>query len=311
MPEHRLLENTFAGSSVDCPLGGLFHGPAFFKLHSAGTGVFFEWEQNGKVVACIHFTPSIDGLWRSPARGTFAGFACAQGLRLESLWAFEEAVQARLAVLGATQIEILPAPMAHDPVAFANQFYLLRTRGYEMTRCDLNHSLQVDTRGLGERMSYGNLKRLRKCEREGLVAEQLPLNTLAAVYDTLAANRTINGHVMSMTLAQLQTMADSFPDAMVLFGVSDGDRLAAGGLCLHLGAGVLYVFYWGDRPGYSSLSPVVCVAEAIYRYCQQKGLRLLDVGTSTVDGEPNHGLIEFKRGMGFDESLKVCMTRVV
>lgn len=311
MAEYRLLENTFAGDSADRPLGGLFHTPAFFNLHSAGTGTFFEWEQNGKVVASVHFTPGADGLWRSPARGTFAGFACAPGLRLESLSAFEATVQARLIALGAARIEILPAPMAHDPVAFSNQLYLLRARGFELARCDLNHSLPIDARSLVERMSYGNVKRLRKCEREGLICEQLPLSALVTVYETLEANRAGNGHAMSMTLAQLQTMADTFPEAMLLFGTRDGDRLAAAGLCLNLGMGVLYVFYWGDRPGYASLSPVVGVADAIYRLGQQQGLRLLDVGTSTVDREPNHGLIEFKRGLGFDESLKVCLTRAV
>jgi hypothetical protein len=311
MAEYRLLENVFARCNVGTSLGGLFHSPAFFKMHAAGSGTFFEWEQDGKVVASIHFTAVEQGLWRSPARGTYAGFACAPGLRLESMLAFHDAVQARLATLGATRIEILSAPMAHDPVAFSNQIYLLRMRGFEITQCDLNHSLQVDARDLGERMSYGNLKRLRKCEREGLVAEELPLSALAKVYDTVAANRASNGHVMSMTLAQLQAMADCFPEAMVLFGSSGGDQLAAAALCFRLDADVLYVFYWGDRPGYASLSPVVSVADAIYRYCQRQGLRMLDVGTSTVGSEPNHGLIQFKRGLGFTESLKVRMTRTI
>jgi hypothetical protein len=54
---------------------------------------------------------------------------------------------------------------------------------------------------------------------------------------------------------------------------------------------------------------VVTLADAIYTHCQTQGTRLLDVGTSTVDRQPNFGLIQFKSGLGFSASLKLRMTR--
>ena len=303
MAEFRLAENEFAGAG----LGGLFHDPAFFRLHNAGQGRYFEWVQSERVAACVHFTPGEGQVWRSPARGTFAGYAVQADLHTEDWLAFHDAALSRLTALGARRVEILPAPMAHDPVAFANQLYLLRARGFEITQCDLNHSLDVTDVALAERMSYGNVKRLRKCQREGLLASHLPLSALGEVYGTLAANRASKGHTLSMTLEQLQTMADAFSDSVVLFGCRDGERLAASALCLRLSAAVMYVFYWGDQPGYGSLSPVVPLAEAIYAHCQTQGMKLLDAGTSTLDREPNAGLIQFKRGLGFTESLKVRM----
>ncbi|MBX9715896.1 MAG: GNAT family N-acetyltransferase [Burkholderiaceae bacterium] len=289
----------------------LFQSRAFFELHAGDRGVYFEWAHGQRVVASIHFTPLPDGLWRSPARGTYAGFALEPGVSQEDLGAFHDAASQSLIDRGARQIEILPAPMAHDPVAFTNQVYLLRSRGYAISQCDLNHSMVITDQSLTERMTYGNLKRLRKCEREGLLTEQLPLQDLAAVYEVIEANRLAKGHAMSMSLPQLQTMAERFPDAFVLFGSRDGARLAAAALCLRLGDGVLYVFYWGDQPGYATLSPVVGIADAVYRYGQQEGMRLLDVGTSTVDCEPHHGLIQFKRGLGFSESLKLRLLKAL
>jgi hypothetical protein len=309
MGSYRLIENEFVGSKSAQVLGGLFHQPAFFRLHAAGPASYFQWADDERVAASIHFTAAADGLWRSPARGTFAGYACRPDLPVEESFAFHDAVEARLAAQGARRIEVLPAPMAHDPVAFANQLYLLSARGYEITQCDLNQGLEVNMTPLTDRMTYGNVKRLRKCKREGLSAQPLPANSLGDVYDTLAVNRASKGHAMSMTLTQLQTMADTFPDALALFGCRDGERLAAAALCLRLSAAVMYVFYWGDQPGYGSLSPVVPLAEAIYSYCQEHGVRLLDVGTSTVDREPNFGLLQFKRGLGFTESLKVRMSK--
>ena len=311
MAEPRLLIN--ADPAPDSGERGcsLFQSRAFFELHAAGRGVFFEWAQGQRVVASIHLTQMADGLWRSPARGTYAGFAVEPGLSQEELGAFHDAVLQNLIDRGARQIEILPAPMAHDPVAFANQVYLLRSRGYAMSQCDLNHSMVVTEQSLADRMTYGNLKRLRKCEREGLHAERLPLHDLEAVYEVIAANRLAKGHAMSMSLPQLQTMAERFPEAIALFGSRDGLRLAAAAVCLRLGNGILYVFYWGDQPGYATLSPVVGIADAVYRHCQQEGLQLLDVGTSTVDVEPHHGLIQFKRGLGFTESLKLRLLKTL
>ena len=307
MAEYHLHENAW----IHRPgLGGLFNGPKFFQLHSANrNGAYFEWEQDGKVVASIHFTEVETGFWRSPARGTYAGLVWLQGLRFEALWHFHEAVLARLRVLGVSRLEILPAPMAHDPTAFATQLYLLRACGYETSQCDLNHSLQVDLRPLAERMSYGNLKRLRKCTREGLVSKILPHTELPEVYDTIVANRVSKGHEMSLSLLQLTAMVESFPEAVKLFGCRMGSELVAAAVCLQLDNRVLYVFYWGDRPGYASLSTVVTLAQAIYVHCQTEGIGLLDVGTSTVDSEPNFGLMQFKEGLGFSASLKVRMTR--
>lgn len=311
MAEQRLLIGADpACDSSELPRS-LFQTRAFFELHAAGRGVFFEWAQGQRVVASIHVTPLADDLWRSPARGTYAGFAFEPSLSQEDLGAFHDAVQQSLVDRGARQVEVLPAPMAHDPVAFANQVYLLRSRGYVISQCDLNHSMAVTDQSLADRMTYGNLKRLRKCEREGLIAEQLPLHDLKAVYEVIEANRLAKGHAMSMSLPQLQTMAERFPEAIVLFGSRDGPRLAAAALCLRLGGGILYVFYWGDQPGYATLSPVVGIADAVYRHCQQEGLRLLDVGTSTVDHEAHHGLIQFKRGLGFTESLKLRLLKAV
>lgn len=303
MRNYRCLNNAFAGDG----LGGLFQRADFFNLHADRQGNYFEWTDGERIAATVHFTNAGNGLWRSPARGTFAGFSFRSDLSIDDLFAFLDEVEANLKSYGAQHIEVLPAPMAHDPTAFSNQFYLLSTRGYKMTHCDLNHHVAVDSHSLSERMTYGNQKRLRKCRREGLITEQMPLSSLADVYHTLSENRARKNRTMSMTFAQIQTMADVFPNDVILFGCRDGELLAASAICFRLNSTVLYVFYWGDLPGYESRSPVVAVADAIYSYCQTSDISLLDVGTSTMGDTPNLGLIQFKRGLGFTESIKVRM----
>jgi Acetyltransferase (GNAT) domain len=304
-PSGELLENRFVGPV----LGSLFHSPDFHRLHARGAGLYFEWAVQGQVQASIHFTGQENGLWRSPGRGTFAGYAWSPSLPLDSLWAFHQAVLQRLQAQGARQVQILTAPMAYDPLAFSQQTYLLRSTGFDITRCDLNQSLELDSRPLAEHISYGNLKRLRKCQREGVVAELLGPDALAAVVDTLTANRAAKGHTLSMTLEGLAQMQQRFPEQVFLYGAQAGHEQAAAAFCLRLNPDTLYVFYWGDRPGYAQLSPVVALADCIDRHARSLGVRRLCVGTSTIDAEPNFGLLQFKRNLGFSESLKLQFTR--
>ena len=107
-------------------LGGLFHSASFHRLHAGNDGRFFEWIRNDKVLASVHFTAQANGQWRSPGRGTFAGYAVTPNLSLAELMAFQEAVEARLRALGGTCIEILLAPFAHAPVAMSSQLFALR-----------------------------------------------------------------------------------------------------------------------------------------------------------------------------------------
>ena len=308
MNDFTFVENGFVGSDNFV----LFQNPAFFSLHAQPGASYFELCHKGRTKANIHFTP-VDGdnTWRSPARGTFAGLSFVEDLKFTELFSFLKNVEFSLRCKGAKVLEVLPAPQAHDVIAFARQIYLLRAFGFETTRCDLNQSLEIDARSLSERMSYGNLKRLRKCERDGLIAKQLPLSDLPLVYETLVINRASKGNSLSMSLAQLQQMVYAFPEDVVLFGCPHGQNLASAALCLRISSDVLYVFYWGDRPDYATHSPVVAVADAIYRYGQEQDFKILDVGTSTVDREPNFGLIEFKSGLGFSESLKLIMQKTL
>lgn len=307
----QLAENAFLSEAQGGLLGDLFQSPAFFRLHDDGNGRFFEWTDGEKVIASVHFATSGDGTWRSPARGTYAGYAFGDSVSIMDLIGFHGAVEARLRKLGASRLELLPAPMLHDTRAFALQMYALSSGGFSVCRSDLNQSQTVRPEGLP--ISRGNRRCAEKARQAGYVCEQLPSSALPHVYATIAANRSAKGYPISMRLDQLEQMQRQLPKAMVLFGCRhrDDETLAAAALCLRLSASKLYVFYWGDRPEYTRLSPVVVLADAIHAYCVAHRIALLDVGTSTEGSVPNTGLLRFKDGLGFETGLKVRLEKVL
>ena len=48
-------------------------------------------------------------------------------------------------------------------------------------------------------------------------------------------------------------------------------------------------------------------SEIIGSILTEHGFNLMDIGISTLKGEPNHGLVNFKRNLGFTESTKLEM----
>ena len=306
MPTGRLLANEFR-SKPD----SLFHDPRFFQLHASSEACFFEWELDGHPVGAIHFDHVGNGHWRSPAKGTFAGYWCGPACPLEELARFHDRVEQCLVEKGAQRIEVLPHPQAYDPVAFARMVYLLLSNGFRPTQADLTQGLEVTQAAFRSFINHGNVGKLRKAQREGVTASPLPIAKLAEVVALLESSRAAKGYSLSMNMASLEQLSDAFPDRVVLFGASLGDRLIASALCLRVWPQVLYIFYWGHDPDYNSLSPLVSLAEVIYAYCQENDVRLLDLGTSTVGSEPNYGLLQFKRGLGFEESLKLRLTKTI
>jgi RimJ/RimL family protein N-acetyltransferase len=301
----RLVENAFMPSNIDL----LFNQPEYFRLHDNGSGRFFQWQESDRVVGAVHFTEVAEGIYRSPALGTFGGYSFDGDPNPPRMLAFHDAIEHRLRGIGARELEILLAPADHDQAAFATVVYVLQSRGFQIGRTDLNYSLEVNGDPFDQRISYGNRKRLKKCAREGVLARQLGNDCLADVYDVIARNRAQKNYPVSMTLEALSQMVELFPDRFSLFGAEHDGTLIASAVCIALTSDILYVFYWGDLPGHSERSPIVPVAEQVYGFAREHGFRLLDAGISTVAGEPNLGLIHFKRGLGFSESLKLRMTK--
>jgi predicted N-acyltransferase len=179
-----------------------------------------------------------------------------------------------------------------------------------MSRHELSYAIDVSG-AFAENIDYGNRKQLKKCEREGLTRGALDRSDYESAYEVIAENRRKKGHTPSMTWAALEEMCDRMPDRIRCFGVRRGPALIAAAICLVINARTLYVFYWGEIAGVEILSPVTFLAEHIFDYCLGEGIALLDLGTATLDGIPNHGLIRYKRHLGCRGSLKLTMSKAI
>jgi len=292
----------------------IFNEPDYFLLHSHSPNdihVQLCRRSDDRVYATLAFHEIADHLFVSPGRGTFGGLGLNAALDFIVIENFLQIVIDYLVGRGAKEIRIRNAPASHDLALFSIVFNVLTRYGFVIDKNEVNFDMVIDHRPLIERIDYGNVKRIRKAEREGFATKAVGLDILPQVHKLIADNRARLGVGVSMSLQQLQQMVILFPQRIQLFAAYRDDsfnEMAAAAVCLELAPSIMYVLYWGDADGMRTYSPVAILAATIYEFCQINGFRVLDVGISTLHGIPNHGLINFKRNLGFTESLKLDMT---
>ncbi|MEM5400565.1 GNAT family N-acetyltransferase [Paraburkholderia unamae] len=289
----------------------LFNEPAYFRLHSSSPRdayVQLVRRSDAKVYATVAFFAIDDESYLSPKRGTFGGLSMNHQVEFETLERFLSTLLAHLNSEGARVVRVRCAPASHDLAAFSTMFNLLTRSRFALVSHELNYDLRVDDGAFVARIDYGNAKRLRKAQREGFVAERVGHERCDDVHRVIEQNRARLGVGVSMSAAQLRQMVELFPKKLHFFSVfRDAARseIVAAAVCIALTESVFYVFYWGDVDGMSAYSPIVLLASTIYEFCQQNGFTVLDAGISTLHGDPNYGLVRFKRNLGFQESVKL------
>jgi len=288
----------------------LFNEQAYFRLHTSSPGDIYAQlarRSDGEVHATIACYEGDSREYYSPKRGTYGGISAQRGLDLSVLERFLIAITDYLRARGATILHIKDPPFSHDLQLSSIAANILMRARATMSGFELNYDLEVDARPFHARIDAGSRKRIRKCKEAGFEAMQIAPDAGRLVYELIRANRMRRGVPITMSAAQLDEMARTFPDRVHYFAVfTDATRssMVAAAVCISISAEVLYVFYWGDSDEMQSHSPVVLLAENIYGFAQKEGFRVLDAGISTSANEPNLGLIAFKRGLGFTESLK-------
>lgn len=304
-----LVLNEFLVPNPAC----LFLDKKFFDLHNDNSrGLYCEYvEQNDTVAAAMHATPVTDTIWRNPRRGTYGGLFVEDSLSVQKINNFVEEVETALKAEGCRTFEWILPPAAHNEERFSKLLYVLQGAGYTAAQNELNFSRAVSKDIAFESgLSRGNQRCLKALLDREYTWHMHNHAELPALYDVIKNNRAERGFEISMTCAQIQTMIDLFPDRYHLFSIQKDKQIAAAAICIQLEPHVLYVFYWGHLKTYQKDSPVVLLAKAIYSFCQEhSSITLMDVGTSTENGQPNAGLIQFKKSLGFTPSVKLKMVK--
>lgn len=204
--------------------------------------------------------------------------------------AFWKVVKTKLEEEGVHRIEVVhPSHIYRDFVAPE----WLKEIGFSVMYDDINHHIPLSKFALHKMEE----RKLQALNENGFRAEHLTNEKLELVYSFLAECRKEKGLKINVPLQKLQSLIDRFPDTYDFFGGYLGDELACAAITLKTSEEVAYYFLPGTLEKYKKASPMVGLLDSIVQY-YSKSKKYLDLGISSVEGEPQQGLITFKERMG-------------
>ena len=244
-----------------------------------------------------------DGLFRSPFSAPFGGFDANQPDRIEY---YEEAVnllKGHLAAAGKPLKIVLP-PTVYGSYT-AKMYNAFVRGGAQLLFSELNYAYELDRfadyESYLDRSARKNFHNARQYPFEFLELERTPAN-IARAYEVIRANRESKGYALQMSLESvLQTAGVVFAEFFVMS--LDGADVAAA-MVYPVTEGINQVIYWGDAPGYTDCRAMNYFTFKVFEHYYKKGLKVLDIGPSSVEGVPNYGLCSFKENLGCTVSLR-------
>ena len=266
----------------------------------------------GRTLAQLHVVMNAaTGLAHSPGQAPFGAVQAVAGLPAAGLHQLLAATEAAAHQRGLRRLALRGYPFCYDPTAAAQLAEVLRQRGYAVTLAEQNYHLD-SARDFAAHLHPSERRRLHKCQRHGFVFEQEPPVLLPAAHAFIAACRQERGQAAPLPLPRLAALFRAFPREHFLFSVrSPAGEWAALTLAIRVGEGVLYNFYPASPLRFNAFSPAVLLTAGLHAFARANGVAVLDLGTSTLDGQPNVSLLQFKRHLGGLAGLRLSWEKAL
>jgi hypothetical protein len=245
----------------------------------------------------------------SPLRSPFGSFIFSKNVSLKLLDEFVRFVESKLNGRGVKTLLLKNAPESYAPGETKLLQQVLKEAGYQVKQEETSAVIEVGSMSYEEILHRSKKTRLNKGYNIGFDFQQLHLSRLEEVYNFLKACREEKGYSLSMSMAELQKVIESFSDRFFLHAVMHRDQLIAASISIRVMAGVLYTFYYDHAKEFDQSSPVVYLCDGLYHFCQEQKVNLLDLGTSNVEGKLVEPLLNFKLSLGGQPSRKLTFVK--
>ncbi len=239
-----------------------------------------------------------DGRLLSPFSAPFGGFSQHKDQSLECVDGAVAALRRYAAERGMKVCITLP-PAFYEPRLAAHSVNVL-SRQATLHHIDINYHFPIasfdnyDT--VVNHAARKNLRRAMTEQWEFVCIDSADTEGVAAAYSVIRRNREEHGYYLSMSLNDVLSTIRIIPADFFIMRHEGQDVAAA--QVFHVADGIAQVIYWGDLRCCSHLRTMNIFTYRLFDHYRERGLRVLDIGPSTVDGVPNYGLCVFKESIG-------------
>ena len=308
MTDYIFQENTLTEKLAFSYEPWLFNEPAYLAIQSQEWNTFSLYNEKHKTVKAQLHVNIQQEIAVSPLRAPFGSVQFSPSLKPKMLFDFLEFVCQRLKEKGITQLILKNPPDAYESSSSSLLNSFLFNLRFDVETAEVGAVLSTG-KPFVENLNAWEMRKLRQAEKEGLSFGKLDPNQLEFIFQFILACRKERDYSLSIDWNTIVTTVKIFPDRFILFSVTHHGNLVAASICINVGNNILYNFHSAHPREHDHLSPVVLLLKGIHQFCVDNNYRLLDLGTSALDGLPNFGLLDFKLGLGAQPTMKLTFKK--
>ena len=269
----------------------IFYHPDYLKIQDHKNLKVFE-NENFQLIFSI-----TNELAVSLPQGLFGGVVKRQrAIDFHSFEVFWTHVHDELAKEGVTRAELIQPPDIYQ--GFVQSQWLMEV-GFSPMYEDITHHIKLREFALHKMEE----KKLAKLKASGFLAKQLDTEELKKTYDFLESCREEKGLKLNVPFDRLEALFNAFPDHYDIFMGYLNQKAACAVITLKVAPKIVYYFLPGTIKEAKSESPMVGLLDFMVEH-YSKTYQYIDLGVSSIEGEPQVGLIAFKERMGGMPGMK-------
>jgi hypothetical protein len=281
--------------------GTLFHLQRFFDYHPEGRFDHHHLIFRRATKIFSLFPAALrEGILSSHSGASYGGFVVKRGLGIREALGLVQGLlnYAQDQEIKGVRLTIPPIIYWKHPNNYLD-FALLRN-GFRYEKRELTSVIGLTYRSEEDILStFRNETRtaVRKAKRSGvLVAES---DDLDSFYEILKKNLWLRHNVTpTHSLAELILLKKLLPERIKLFSAFYQGKQIAGVVLFVCNAKVVLAFYISHNQDFQNLRAVNLLFYECLRWAWKEGFQWLDLGTFTLNMEPNLGLGRFKENFG-------------
>jgi hypothetical protein len=288
----------------------IFHDERHLKLQAeSGWRSFYILNQKHKTIVGIVHVHINGQVAVSPLKASFGSFMWNVTLHAEILFRFIGFVEDSLKSLGVTSVTYTNPPTDYQSGQQQLLQVLLSNAGYRIQVAEAGALISVSNESLETKMDDWEVRKLKQAREAEFIFAAATVNPVDEIFQFILNARKEKGYSLSMTQVMMERTVEVFPNEFVFFEVMKGYERAAASIAIRVADDILYNFYSAHHSRFDAWSPVVMLIEGMYGWCQQQGIKLLDLGTSALDSQPNFSLLDFKLRLGAHPTAKLTFVK--
>jgi len=245
----------------------------------------------------------------SPLRAPFGSFEIYRKLTPKQVENFVLQLQLKLTQLGVKKIFIRSFPDLYD-IERAQLINDKLIRSEFVSSEDISSIILVDEKPYARKIKISERQKLIKAASQ-FQFEKVDKRQLNKLYSFISTCREERSQSLSMTLSELKKLVNAFPDRVLFFKVGTEKEISAAAIVICVSNQILYTFYYAHAKVHNRISPVVFLMSGIYDYATRNKFKMIDLGTSMLNGHINKSLVHFKTSIGGVETKKSTFTKVL